>query len=91
MIGDATAPAPGGEPEAGRLLLADSLRGKLLLLDSTSRRSVPLFDVAFDRPFVLGQIGLSRDGKTIFFLKNHTEADIWQATLGAPAADQMSK
>jgi serine/threonine protein kinase/Tol biopolymer transport system component len=76
----------GGVPtwmgDSRRLLVADPDHGKLLLLDSTSGRTVPLLDAPFDRNLLLSRIGIpSRDGRTIFFVKDHTEADIWQVTL----------
>ncbi len=68
--------------DSRRLIVADPVHSKLLLLDSTSGRTVPLLDVPFYGNLLSSKIGIpSRDGRTIFFVKDHMEADIWQVTL----------
>jgi Tol biopolymer transport system component len=68
--------------DSRRIVCGDPVGGKLLLLDSVSGRTVPLLDVAFDSNPSLGKLGLPlRDDRTIFFVTDHAEADIWRATL----------
>jgi Tol biopolymer transport system component len=68
----------------------DPSKGKLLLLDTVSGKSVPLLVVPAGT--ARGKFGISRDDRTIFFVEDHTEADVWQMTLQRPPkTDQSSK
>ena len=60
----------------------DPSKRKLLLLDTVSGKSVPLLDVPART--ARGKFGISRDDRTIFFVEDHTEADVWQMTLQRP-------
>jgi hypothetical protein len=76
--------------DSRRLLIGDPSRGKILVLDTASGKSVPLLDISVGT--VSGKVGISRDDRTIFFQRDHMEADIWQVTLERPRkTDQMSK
>ena len=84
----------GGGPawmsDSRRLLLVDASRGKILVLDTASGKSAPLLDVPFRTDF--GNVGISRDDRTIFFVRNRMEADIWQVALEpTQKTDQISK
>jgi hypothetical protein len=68
--------------DSRRILCGDPSAGKLLLLDSVSGRTVRLLDAAFDPNNSLAKVGRPlRDDRTIFFVTDHTESDIWRATL----------
>jgi hypothetical protein len=68
----------------------DPSKRKLLLLDTVSGKSVPLLDVPART--ARGKFGISRDDRTIFFVEDHTEADVWQMTLQRPPKiEQPSK
>jgi eukaryotic-like serine/threonine-protein kinase len=73
----------GGGPawmsDSRRLLFVDASRRKILVLDTASGKSVPLLDISSGT--VRGKVGISRDDRTIFFVRDHMEADIWQVTL----------
>ena len=63
--------------DSRHILCGDPVRGKLLLLDSVTGKSVPLRDVAFHSNPSFAKIGISRDDRTIFFVEDRAEADIW--------------
>ncbi|PYQ66730.1 MAG: hypothetical protein DMF54_06910 [Acidobacteria bacterium] len=60
----------------------DPSRGKLLLLDTISGKSAPLLEVPART--ARGKFGISLDDRTIFFVEDRAEADIWQVSLGRP-------
>jgi WD40 repeat protein len=78
-----------------RLLVGDSSTGRIHLVDGASGKSVLVFDQLRLRPgersgsgigVLRAKFGLSRDNKTLFLVRDHTEADIWQIELeGSPA------
>ena len=74
----------GGGPawmsDSRRLLFVDASRRKIFVLDTASGRSVPLLDIS-SGTVRGGQAVISRDDRTIFFVRNDMEADIWQVTL----------
>jgi sugar lactone lactonase YvrE len=81
---------PAWMSDSRRLLIGDPSRGKILVVDTASGKSVPLLDISVGT--VSGKVGISRDDRTIFFQRDHMEADIWQVTLERPRkTDQMSK
>ncbi|HEU5249735.1 MAG TPA: hypothetical protein VFW15_07090, partial [Thermoanaerobaculia bacterium] len=81
--------------DSRRLLVGESSTGRIHLLDSASGKSVPVLDRLRLRPgersgsgigIVRAKFGVSRDDRTLFLVRDHSEADIWQIELeGSPA------
>jgi eukaryotic-like serine/threonine-protein kinase len=78
-----------------RLLVGDSSSGRISLVDAASGKPVLVFDPLRLRPGERGgsgigvlraKFGVSRDDRTIFLVRDHTEADIWQVELDGPPA-----
>ena len=76
--------------DSRRLLVGESSTGRIHLVDSASGKSVPVLDRLRLRPgersgsgigIVRAKFGISRDDRTIFFVRDHTEADIWRVEL----------
>ncbi|HEY3124598.1 MAG TPA: hypothetical protein VGK70_11130, partial [Thermoanaerobaculia bacterium] len=60
------------------VVCGDPARGKLLLLDSVTGKSIPLRDINLGRNPAFAKIGLARqDDRTIFFAEDKAEANIW--------------
>ncbi len=67
--------------DSRRILFGDPVRGKLFLLDPGSGRTLPLLDIGFENLSGLARVGATaHEDRTIFFVKGHTEADIWRAS-----------
>jgi Tol biopolymer transport system component len=81
--------------DSRRLLVGESSTGRIHLFDSASGKSVPVLDRLRLRPgersgsgigIVRAKFGISRDDRTLFLVRDHAEADIWQIELeGSPA------
>jgi hypothetical protein len=76
--------------DSRRLLVGESSTGRIHLVDSASGKSVPVVDGLRLRPgersgsgigIVRAKFGISRDDRTLFLVRDHTEADIWQVEL----------
>jgi hypothetical protein len=69
------------------LLVGDSSTGRTHLVDGSSGKSVPVLDQLRLRPGErsdrdnAAKFGLSRDDRTLFLVRDHTKADIWQVEL----------
>ena len=80
-----------------RLLVGDSTSGRISLVDAASGKSVLVVDALRLRPgersgsgigVFRAKFGVSRDDRTIFTVRDHSEADIWQVELEGPAAEK---
>jgi Tol biopolymer transport system component len=90
--------APRWLSDSRRLLFGDASSGKIHLIDSRTGESVALSDELFARPGQRGgsrvpgsaraKFGISRDDKTIFVVRDHTEADIWLIELEGPSSSR---
>jgi Tol biopolymer transport system component len=78
-----------------RLLVGDSTSGRISLFDAASGKSVLVLDPLRLRPgersgsgigVLRAKFGVSRDDRTIFTVRDHSEADIWQIELKGSAA-----
>jgi Tol biopolymer transport system component len=76
--------------DSRRLLVGESSTGRIHLVDSASGKSVPVLDRLRLRPgersgsgigIVRAKFGISRDDRTLFLVRDHAEADIWQIEL----------
>jgi hypothetical protein len=79
--------------DSRRLLVGDSDTGRIRLVDSASGKSAPVLDQLRFRPgersgsgigITRAKFGISRDDKTLFLVRDHTEADIWLIELEGP-------
>jgi Tol biopolymer transport system component len=83
--------APRWLSDSRRLLFGDASSGKIHLIDSRTGESVALSDELFPHAGQRGgsrvpgsaraKFSVSRDDKTIFVVRDHTEADIWMLEL----------
>jgi hypothetical protein len=73
-----------------RGLVGESSTGRIHLFDGASGKSVPVLDRLRLRPgersgsgigIVRAKFGISRDDRTLFLVRDHAEADIWQIEL----------
>jgi Tol biopolymer transport system component len=81
--------------DSRRLLVGDSSSGRVSLVDVSSGNSLPVLDTRRLRPgersgsgigMLRAKVGISRDDRTIFLVRDHSEADIWEIELeGLPA------
>jgi eukaryotic-like serine/threonine-protein kinase len=78
-----------------RLLVGDSTSGRISLVDAASGKSVLVVDALRLRRgersgsgigVFRAKFGVSRDDRTIFTVRDHSEADIWQVELEGSAA-----
>ncbi|HEY3173906.1 MAG TPA: hypothetical protein VGK86_15165, partial [Thermoanaerobaculia bacterium] len=81
--------------DSRRLLVGESSTGRIHLVDSASGKSVPVLDRLRLRPgersgsgigIVRSKFGISRDDRTLFLVRDHSEADIWQVELEGSSA-----
>ena len=81
--------------DSRRLLVGESSTGGIHLVDSTSGKSVPVLDRLRLRPgersgsgigIGRAKFGIAPDDRTIFLVRDHTEADIWWVELEGSAA-----
>jgi hypothetical protein len=63
-------------PDSRRLVSVIS--GKLYVVDTASRRADEILSVT---PQTISDVGISRDGRRLWFTRGSTEGDIWMATL----------
>ena len=83
--------------DSRRLLVGESSTGGIQLVDSASGKSVPVLDRLRLRPgersgsgigIVRAKFGISRDDRTLFLVRDHAEADIWQIELEGSSAEK---
>jgi Tol biopolymer transport system component len=81
--------------DSRRLLVGDSSSGRITLVDAASGKSVLVLDVLRLRPgersgsgigVLRAKFGISRNDRTLFLVRDHTEADIWQVELEGSGA-----
>ena len=80
--------------DSRRLLVGESSTGGIHLVDSTSGKSVPVLDRLRLQPgersgsgigIGRAKFGIAPDDRTIFLVRDHTEADIWRVELEGSA------
>jgi Tol biopolymer transport system component len=81
--------------DSRRLLVGDTSSGRIHLVDSASGKSVLVLDRLRLRPgeksgsgigILRAKFGISHDDRTLFLVRDHTEADIWQVELEGASA-----